>query len=57
MGYVADRFVTGDDVQYLSEEELRAMAYDVFGTGSIRSQFRVPPWNCNLTLVITPSAA
>lgn len=55
MGYCADRFITGDDAHYLSERELHAIASDVFGAGSIRSQFRVPPWDCNLAVVISPA--
>jgi len=59
MGYCSDRFITGDDVHFMSEAELGAMAREVFGAASVRSQFRVPPWDCNLALVIsyrTPSA-
>jgi len=55
MGYCSDRFITGDDVHFLSEEELRAMAREVFGADSVRSQFRVAPWTCNLALVISAS--
>lgn len=54
MGYCADRFITGDDVHHMTENELSALARRVFGADSIRSQFRVPPWNCNLALVIAP---
>jgi 2-polyprenyl-6-hydroxyphenyl methylase/3-demethylubiquinone-9 3-methyltransferase len=54
MGYCADRFITGDQVHYMREEELKNLATGVFGATSIRSQFRVPPWNCNLALVIVP---
>jgi 2-polyprenyl-3-methyl-5-hydroxy-6-metoxy-1,4-benzoquinol methylase len=54
MGYCADRFITGDNVHYMTEEELCALARRVFGASSIRAQFRVPPWDCNLALVIAP---
>jgi cyclopropane fatty-acyl-phospholipid synthase-like methyltransferase len=59
MGYCSDRFITGDDVHFMSEAELGALARGVFGAGSVRSQFRVAPWACNLALVITanPSTA
>ena len=54
MGYCSDRFITGDDVHFMSEQELGVMARDVFGADSVRSQFRVSPWACNLVLVIAP---
>jgi 2-polyprenyl-3-methyl-5-hydroxy-6-metoxy-1,4-benzoquinol methylase len=54
LGYCADRFILGDDVHYMSEHELCSLARQVFGARSIRSQFRVPPWNCNLALLIVP---
>lgn len=53
MGYLADRFITGDHVHYMSEPELSALARQVFGPHSIRAQFRVRPWDCNLALLIT----
>jgi 2-polyprenyl-3-methyl-5-hydroxy-6-metoxy-1,4-benzoquinol methylase len=52
LGYVSDRFITGDDIHYMSDGELRELTRNVFGTTSIRDEFRVPPWNCNLALVI-----
>ena len=55
MGYCADRFILGDDVHYMSEPELCSLAHRVFGARSIHSQFRVPPWDCNLALLIVPS--
>jgi hypothetical protein len=57
MGYCSDRFITGDDVHFMSEEELRAMAAEAFGRDSVRSDFRVPPWSCNLALVIARQQA
>ena len=57
MGYCSDRFITGDDVHFMSEQELGVMARDVFGADSVRSQFRVSPWACNLALVIKPPSA
>jgi 2-polyprenyl-3-methyl-5-hydroxy-6-metoxy-1,4-benzoquinol methylase len=54
--YLVERIITGDRVRYLSEHELRLLATEVFGPGSIRTQFRIAPWSCNLALVIAPSA-
>jgi len=55
MGYCADRFITGDSIKYLHENELRSLAHQAFGSASIRSEFRVPPWHCNTALLIAPA--
>lgn len=54
LGYLSDRFVTGDRIRYAGETELRLLAESSFGRGAIRSEFRVRPWRCNLALVISP---
>jgi 2-polyprenyl-3-methyl-5-hydroxy-6-metoxy-1,4-benzoquinol methylase len=54
--YLIERIITGDRVHYLRERELRTLATSVFGAESIRTQFHVSPWNCNLALVIVPAA-
>ncbi len=55
MGYCADRFITGDRVNFAGDHELRRVACGAFGSDSIRAEFRVPPWHCNLALVIQPT--
>jgi 2-polyprenyl-3-methyl-5-hydroxy-6-metoxy-1,4-benzoquinol methylase len=52
--YCADRFLTGDRVHYLSENELRELATSAFGPGTVSEEFRVPPWDCNLAFIILP---
>ena len=54
MGYLSDRFITGDRVRYPREGELRELARKVFGSSAIRSEFRIRPWHCNLALLISP---
>ena len=54
LGYLSDRFVTGDRIRYPHEHELRTLAREAFGVDSIQTEFRVKPWNCNLGLVIAP---
>lgn len=54
LGYLSDRFVTGDRVRYPREDELRELARKSFGNEAIRSEFRVSPWHCNLALLISP---
>ncbi|MGH8318089.1 MAG: class I SAM-dependent methyltransferase [Steroidobacteraceae bacterium] len=57
LGYLSDRFVTGDRIRYPGETELRSLAESSFGRDAIRSEFRVRPWHCNLALVISPQAS
>lgn len=57
LGYLSDRFITGDRIQHPDEKELRALARAAFGEGAIRREFRVRPWHCNLALVISPQAS
>lgn len=54
LGYLSDRFITGDRIRYASETELRLLAESSFGRDAIRSEFRIRPWRCNLALVISP---
>jgi 2-polyprenyl-3-methyl-5-hydroxy-6-metoxy-1,4-benzoquinol methylase len=55
LGYCSDRFVTGDRVHYFAADELRELVRGLFGADAIRSEFRVPPGQCNLALVIRPT--
>lgn len=52
--YLVERIITGDRVHYLRESELHALATEVFGPQSIRTQFSIAPWSCNLALMIEP---
>jgi 2-polyprenyl-3-methyl-5-hydroxy-6-metoxy-1,4-benzoquinol methylase len=52
--FLVERIITGDRVHYLRESELHSLAAEVFGQKSIRTQFHIAPWNCNLALVIEP---
>jgi SAM-dependent methyltransferase len=56
LGYLSDRFITGDRIRYPRETELRSLAEGVFGRGTIRFEFRTGPWDSNLALVISPQA-
>lgn len=55
LGYLSDRYITGDRIRYPHESELRALAHETFGANCIEAEFRVRPSNCNLALVIAPS--
>jgi 2-polyprenyl-3-methyl-5-hydroxy-6-metoxy-1,4-benzoquinol methylase len=54
LGYLSDRFITGDRVRYPGETELRLLVQDCFGRDAIHSEFHIRPWRCNLALVISP---
>ena len=53
--YASDRFVTGDQVSYMTREEMRAMLSITFGAGSLVAESRVGPrWN-NLAIAVHAS--
>lgn len=54
IGYLSDRFITGDRIRYPHEHAVRSLVKRTCGETSIRSEFRVSPWHCNLALVISP---
>jgi len=49
---LADRYLTGDDVHYLTESELRAFARKVFGEASVLDEAYVGPWKNNFALLL-----
>lgn len=55
LGYLSDRYITGDRIRYPHESELRTLAQQTYGAESIRAEFRVKPWQCNLALVVAPA--
>jgi 2-polyprenyl-3-methyl-5-hydroxy-6-metoxy-1,4-benzoquinol methylase len=57
LGYFSDRFITGDRIRYPDADELRVLVQSAFGQDTIRSEFRVRPWHCNLALVISPDTS
>jgi 2-polyprenyl-6-hydroxyphenyl methylase/3-demethylubiquinone-9 3-methyltransferase len=54
MGYLGDRYLTGDRVRYASADELRALVAAAFGEGAIERELRLPPWANNLALFVKP---
>jgi 2-polyprenyl-3-methyl-5-hydroxy-6-metoxy-1,4-benzoquinol methylase len=49
---LADRYLTGDDVYYHSEAELRSLATGVFGADSILAEAWVKPWKSNFAMLV-----
>ena len=50
LAYIADRWVTGDRVRYLSAGDLRRLVRSTFGAESIVRETTIPPWTNNLAL-------
>jgi 2-polyprenyl-3-methyl-5-hydroxy-6-metoxy-1,4-benzoquinol methylase len=52
---LSDRYLTGDDVHYLTEEELRALALETFGRDSIVAEAYIRPWKSNFAMLLRAS--
>jgi 2-polyprenyl-3-methyl-5-hydroxy-6-metoxy-1,4-benzoquinol methylase len=52
---LSDRYLTGDDVKYGTEQYFRTLLTSVFGSASLRAQARLPPWKNNLILLVRPA--
>jgi 2-polyprenyl-3-methyl-5-hydroxy-6-metoxy-1,4-benzoquinol methylase len=53
--HLADRYLTGDDVLYFSESELRSMASEVFGADGVLDEVYIGPWRSNFAMLLGPS--
>jgi 2-polyprenyl-3-methyl-5-hydroxy-6-metoxy-1,4-benzoquinol methylase len=49
---LSDRYLTGDDVHYLTAANLRELAIETFGPGSIAAEAFIPPWKSNFAMLI-----
>ncbi len=54
LGYLSDRWITGDRISYMSGEEIGAQLREIFGPGAIRAETRVRPWRNNISLLVRP---
>jgi SAM-dependent methyltransferase len=54
LGYFSDRWITGDQISYMSGEEIRIQLTDIFGPAAIRAEARVRPWRNNISLLVRP---
>jgi 2-polyprenyl-3-methyl-5-hydroxy-6-metoxy-1,4-benzoquinol methylase len=52
---LSDRYLTGDDVHYLTEGELRALAVETFGRHSIAAEAYIRPWKSNFAMLLRTS--
>jgi 2-polyprenyl-6-hydroxyphenyl methylase/3-demethylubiquinone-9 3-methyltransferase len=54
LGYLSDRWITGDRISYMSRDELHRVVAQSFGRESIVAEERVRPWRNNLSLLVRP---
>ncbi len=54
LGYLSDRYITGDRIRYGTVGEFRRLICEVLGPQSIQRQQRFPPWPNNLALFCRP---
>jgi 2-polyprenyl-3-methyl-5-hydroxy-6-metoxy-1,4-benzoquinol methylase len=52
LGYLSDRFITGDDIHYKSAEEFRYLIKSVFGDNCIKDEKTISPWPNNIAFLI-----
>ena len=50
--YLADRYITGDRVQYKTLDELRTLIKTVFGEECIDKEIRIQPWSNNIVFFV-----
>ncbi|HSA45614.1 MAG TPA: class I SAM-dependent methyltransferase [Candidatus Competibacteraceae bacterium] len=50
--YLADRYITGDQVQYKTLDQLRILTKMVFGEECIKKEVRVRPWSNNIVFFV-----
>ena len=49
---ISDRYLTGDDVSYLTMSAMDAMVTDTFGSGTIQKTGTVRPWRNNVAFLV-----
>ena len=54
LGYVSDRWITGDRIRYMTRAELLDYLAPAFGTAALAAEQRVRPWWNNLSLLVRP---
>ena len=46
--YASDRWITGDQIHYMTASEMREMMAEVFGQGAVVAEARIKPWRNNI---------
>jgi 2-polyprenyl-3-methyl-5-hydroxy-6-metoxy-1,4-benzoquinol methylase len=52
LSLMSDRYLTGDDVAYCTQEDIDALLTGVFGPGKVFKTNTVPPWRNNVMFLI-----
>jgi len=52
----SDRFLTGDNVAYLTDSEMRGLLAQHFGPDSLKAERRVRPWSNNVAMLVSHPA-
>jgi 2-polyprenyl-3-methyl-5-hydroxy-6-metoxy-1,4-benzoquinol methylase len=52
LGYLSDRWITGDRIHYLTRAEGHHQIDDVFGPTSRLDEVRIAPWNTNIATLV-----
>ena len=54
LGYLSDRWITGDRISYMSRNEILDRIAQSFGRDSVIAEQRVRPWRNNLSVLVRP---
>ena len=52
MGYLSDRWITGDRIRYMPRDELACRIQGSFGAGAAVAEARIAPWRNNLATLV-----
>jgi 2-polyprenyl-3-methyl-5-hydroxy-6-metoxy-1,4-benzoquinol methylase len=52
LGYISDRYITGDRIRFATGAELRKSIDDTFGPGCVEKEIRIQPWFNNLAFFV-----
>jgi len=54
LGYLSDRYLTGERIRYGTAGEFRKLIQEVFGQQSLAREIRLPPWRNNVAFFVRP---
>jgi 2-polyprenyl-3-methyl-5-hydroxy-6-metoxy-1,4-benzoquinol methylase len=54
LGYLSDRWITGDRISYMRRGEIVERLAQSFGAGSVIAEERIRPWRNNLSMLVRP---
>ena len=52
LGYLTDRWITGDRIRYMRRDEIRRHVGTTFGQGAMVTEERIRPWRNNLATLV-----